>query len=105
MQNSLTFARQLDNEDALHTFRDHFIMPVINGRQQIYFLGNSLGLQPVRTQKYLQQILDKWANYGVEGFFMGEQPWLQYHDQLVQPLANIVGALPHEIVVMNQLTV
>jgi kynureninase len=41
----------------------------------------------------------------VEGFFIGEQPWLQYHDQLVNPLAAIVGALPSEIVVMNSLTV
>ena len=38
-------------------------------------------------------------------FFLSDDPWLQYHDKLIKPLANIVGALPHEIVVMNQLTV
>lgn len=104
-QNTQSFARELDSQDELKAFRNEFITPVIDGRRQIYFLGNSLGLQPVRTQGYLQQVLNKWANYGVEGFFMGEQPWLQYHDQLVQPLSQIVGALPHEVVVMNQLTV
>src|SRR5438876_1046659 len=104
-ENNRTFAYKLDKEDELHSFRDQFIIPVIDGRQQIYFLGNSLGLQPKRTQTYLQQVLNKWANYGVEGFFMGEQPWLEYHDQLTHPLAAIVGALPHEVVVMNQLTV
>ena len=36
---------------------------------------------------------------------MGEQPWLHYHDQLIQPLSKIVGAKPAEVVVMNQLTV
>jgi kynureninase len=41
----------------------------------------------------------------VEGFFMGSSPWLQYHDQLIEPLATIVGAKPSEVVVMNQLTV
>lgn len=104
-KNTRSFACQLDKEDELHSFRDQFIIPVIDGRQQIYFLGNSLGLQPKRTKDYLQQVLNKWATYGVEGFFMGEQPWLQYHDQLTQPLAAITGALPHEVVVMNQLTV
>jgi kynureninase len=104
-ENSQSFACRLDQNDELRSFRDQFIIPVINGVQQIYFLGNSLGLQPVRTQQYLQQVLNKWANYGVEGFFMGEQPWLEYHDQLIHPLADIVGALPHEVVAMNQLTV
>lgn len=104
-ENSRSFACQLDQQDELRSFRDQFIMPVIDGRQQIYFLGNSLGLQPVRTAACLQQVMNKWANYGVEGFFMGDQPWLQYHDQLIQPLSQIVGALPHEVVVMNQLTV
>jgi kynureninase len=104
-QNSHSYARQLDQQDPLHSFRNEFIIPNINNQQQIYFLGNSLGLQPVRTQHYLHQVLNEWAIYGVEAFFMGEHPWMQYHDQLIQPLANIVGALPHEIVVMNQLTV
>jgi kynureninase len=104
-ENSRTFACRLDQNDELKSFRDQFIIPVIDGVRQIYFLGNSLGLQPVRTQQYLQQVLNKWATYGVEGFFMGEQPWLEYHDQLIHPLAGIVGALPHEVVIMNQLTV
>ena len=104
-ENTQTFACTLDKNDDLRSYRDQFIIPVIDGRQQIYFLGNSLGLQPIRTKDYLQQVLDKWANYGVEGFFMGEQPWLHYHDQLIHPLAKITGALPHEVVVMNQLTV
>jgi kynureninase len=104
-QNTHAFACELDQQDELRSFREQFIIPVIDGRQQMYFLGNSLGLQPKRTNDYLQQVLNKWANYGVEGFFMGEQPWLQYHDHLTKPLAAIVGALPHEVVAMNQLTV
>jgi kynureninase len=104
-ENSLLFAQKLDKADPLRDFRGQFIIPYTNRKEQIYFLGNSLGLQPKRTKKYLNTILDQWAVYGVEGFFMGEKPWMDYHDQLIKPLSTIVGALPHEIVVMNQLTV
>ncbi len=104
-ENSLSFAQSLDAEDPLRKFRNEFIIPTIDDKEQIYFLGNSLGLQPKRTPLYIMQVLDGWKQYGVEAFFMGEEPWLHYHDQLVQPLAKIVGALPNEVVVMNQLTV
>jgi kynureninase len=105
MQNSLAYAQQLDREDPLQQFRQEFIIPVHNGQEQIYFLGNSLGLQPKRTARYIDQVLQQWATYGVESFFLGDDPWMHYHDHLVKPLANIVGAKPEEVVVMNQLTV
>lgn len=104
-ENTRSFARQLDEVDPLQKFRQEFMIPISGGKEQIYFLGNSLGLQPRRTPLYIMQVLDQWKQYGVEGFFMGEQPWLNYHDQLVQPLSKIVGALTHEVVVMSQLTV
>ena len=81
------------------------MIPQVEGKDAIYFLGNSLGLQPKKTKQYIEAILNQWQQYGVEGFFNGVQPWLSYHAQLTKPLAEIVGALPHEIVVMNQLTV
>lgn len=104
-ENTLTHAQLLDQHDPLAPFRQQFLIPEHNGKKQLYFLGNSLGLQPVRTQARLQEVLNQWAQYGVESWFMGEKPWLQYHDTLTAPLAGIVGALPHEVVIMNQLTV
>src|SRR5215204_2415588 len=104
-QNSVAFAKELDANDELTRFRDKFIIPKKDDEEQIYFLGNSLGLQPVSTSENIQQILDQWASHGVEGFFDRENPWLRYHDQLLKTLSMIVGALPHEVVVMNQLTV
>ena len=104
-ENSLLFAQQLDKADPLKEFRCQFIIPSHNGKEQIYFLGNSLGLQPKNTKEEISKILDQWALYGVEGFFMGDTPWIDYHDQLTKPLSKIVGTLPHEIAVMNQLTV
>lgn len=99
------YAFELDAADSLASFRKQFIIPVENNREQIYFLGNSLGLQPRNTAVYIQRVLDQWARYGVESFFMGDDPWMHFHDHLVGPLSSLVGALPSEIVVMNQLTV
>lgn len=105
LENTLEYAKRLDQKDSLADFRKQFLIPEHGGQQQTYFLGNSLGLQPVRTKARLQEVLDGWAQYGVEGFFMGSQPWMDYHDKLTTPLSTIVGALPSEVVVMNQLTV
>ena len=104
-QNSLAFAQQLDKEDKLSFLRDKFHIPKDkNGNDWLYFTGNSLGLQPKQTQQYIQQELDDWANYGVEGHFEGETPWLPYHEFLTDKMAKIVGAKPLEVVVMNTLT-
>ena len=105
LENTRTFARQLDQQDPLKEFRQQFIIPVVGGKEQIYFLGNSLGLQPKTAEAAIKEIMLQWSGYGVEGFFKGDKPWMDYHDQLTQPLSKIIGALPQEISVMNQLTV
>jgi kynureninase len=104
-ENSLEFAKSLDEKDELKHFRKEFLIPRHENNDAIYFLGNSLGLQPKYTIDYIQQVLKQWSSYGVEGFFTGEQPWMEYHQQLVPTLSEIIGALPHEVVVMNQLSV
>jgi len=104
-ENSWEFARQLDQEDELKYFRERFKIPSHGHEHATYFLGNSLGLQPRSTELYISRILEDWERYGVEAFFMGADPWLEYHDKLTGPLTEIVGAKSSEIVVMNQLTV
>ncbi len=104
-ENTLAFAKQLDEADSLKHFREQFYIPVINGRESVYFTGNSLGLQPKTTQDYVVNELEDWANFGVEGHFHAANPWFSYHEIFPQQLSKIIGALPEEIVVMNQLTV
>ncbi len=104
-ENNLGFAKQLDEQDQLRSFRDKFYIPIINGIESIYFTGNSLGLQPKTTQDYVLNELEDWASFGVEGHFHARQPWLSYHEMFPNLLTKIVGGLPEEIVVMNQLTV
>ena len=104
-QNSLEFARQLDEQDPLKNFRDKFYIPLMNGKESIYFTGNSLGLQPKTTQDYVLNELEDWASFGVEGHFHARKPWMPYHEIFPRQLSAIVGSKENEVVVMNQLTV
>ncbi len=104
-ENTIEYAKKLDDNDSLKEFRNKFYIPIINGNESIYFTGNSLGLQPKTTQDYVLNELEDWASFGVEGHFNARQPWFSYHEMFPQLLTKIVGALPEEIVVMNQLTV
>ena len=104
-ENSLEFAIQLDEQDELKVYRSKFYIPVINGIETLYFTGNSLGLQPKSTKTYINQELDDWANWGVEGHLHAKNPWLSYNEMFAKPISKIVGALPSEVVVMNNLTV
>lgn len=104
-ENTREFAQQLDKQDDLHSYRNEFIFPKINDKPVIYFTGNSLGLQPKNTGKYVDEVMKDWAELAVEGHFYAEKPWWTYHERLAQPLSKIVGADPSEITVMNTLTV
>lgn len=95
----------LDASDKLAVFRNTFLIPPHKDGQQIYFLGNSLGLQPRSLRQHLDDVMKQWEKYGVEAFFFGDSPWLSYHDQLTGTMAELVGAKPTEISIMNQLTV
>lgn len=105
MVNSKEYAAASDNADVLKDFRNQFYIPLINGKESIYFTGNSLGLQPKTTQDYVLNELEDWASFGVEGHFHARKPWMPYHEMFAAPLTKIVGALPDEVVAMNQLTV
>ncbi|HNL40095.1 MAG TPA: kynureninase, partial [Saprospiraceae bacterium] len=103
--NTLDFARQLDATDPLRSCREQFLFPQHNGQPVRYFCGNSLGLQPKSVRPALLAELDQWQTHGVEGHFRGDLPWMHYHKFLTAQSARLVGALPHEVVVMNTLTV
>ena len=103
--NSLTFAKSLDQKDPLKSFRNQFHIPKINGKTSFYFTGNSLGLQPKATKKWIAEELQDWAELGVEGHFHARRPWLYYHHFSKKALASLVGAKLTEVVTMNQLTV
>ena len=104
-QNTRELAQQLDAQDELKNYRNEFIFPQHNGKNVVYFTGNSLGLQPKRTKQYVDEVMNDWANLAVEGHFYADKPWWDYHERFANPLSQIVGAKPTEITVMNTLTI
>jgi len=104
-QPTLRFAREMDRKDPLKGFRKQFIFPKHKGKDALYFVGNSLGLQPKSARREVDEVFAKWASHGVEGFFSGKNPWMHYHQLTRDTLAQLTGARPSEVVAMNQLTV
>jgi kynureninase len=102
---SLEAARKLDETDPLRRFRDEFCLPHNDGKTDLYFVGNSLGLLPKRTAGFVQEELDRWGELGVRGHFTGKPNWMAYHEALAAPMAEIVGGQTNEVVTMNTLTV
>jgi len=117
------FARELDTEDPLRTFRGEFHLPlagdlrsasstthaasplaVADDQPAIYLTGNSLGLQPKSTRDALMHELDDWAKLGVEGHFHAKHPWYPAHEELRGSLSRLLGAKETEVVAMNSLT-
>jgi len=98
-------ALQQDSQDDLRHFREQFFIPQHEGREQAYFCGNSLGLQPRSLPAALTEELTNWAENGVEGHFNGKHPWMPYHEFVRDSLASVVGAMPSEVVAMNSLSV
>lgn len=98
-------AEELDRKDELASFRDEFHFPDDgNGGKMLYFTGNSLGLQPKGARRIIEEELEDWASYGVEGHFQARRPWFYYHHYFKEPLARVVGAKPEEVTAMNSLT-
>lgn len=104
-ENTIAFAKGLDKKDPLKKFRTMFNIPKLNGKTSVYFTGNSLGLQPKNTKKFVTEELDDWAKLGVEGHVHSRRPWLYYHKLTKKGLTALTGAKPSEVVAMNHLTV
>jgi kynureninase len=102
---SLEYAQGQDQIDFLYSFRERFLFPQHEGKDVIYFCGNSLGLQPKSVKYLMDKELADWAKYGVEGHFHAQYPWFSYHHIFENRLAKIVGANKDEVVAMNTLTV
>jgi kynureninase len=103
---SRSYAQSLDTQDTLAAFRKEFNFPDDrDGRRNIYFCGNSLGLQPKSAVQYVVDVLSDWARLGVHGHFNAARPWIEYHRLASDGFASITGAKPEEVVAMNTLTV
>lgn len=103
---SRQYALALDADDPLRKFRDEFNLPgPRDGNSCIYLCGNSLGLQPRQAVQLVDEELEDWGRLGVLGHVQARRPWLPYHRQATNGIAELTGARPDEVVSMNTLTV
>jgi kynureninase len=103
---TLEFARRLDEADPLRALRQRFALPR-GGRGEpfVYLCGHSLGLMPLAARELVLEELTDWAQLGVLGHEHARRPWIPYHENLRDGLAQLTGARPAEVVAMSSLTV
>ena len=98
-------ADQLDY--SFPSYRDEFHIPRVNGKESIYFAGNSLGLQPKSLTNLINEELQTWQQDGVEAHTspsLTDRPWVTIDETCIPAMARIVGAKENEIAIMNSLT-
>lgn len=125
---SLAFARKLDSQDALKDLRNEFIIPTdeslaktklgldgnipseTSSKECVYLVSHGQGLQPKAVRHYLNAQLETWASIAVHGHYtdVANSPLRQWQDMAEEcsiKFASILGCLPHEVTIMNGLSV
>lgn len=95
------YARQLDEQDELSSFRNEFYLR----KGTIYLDGNSLGLLSKRAETSLLRVLGSWREFGIDGWTEGTYPWFYLPERLGELAAPLIGALPQEVIVTGSTTV
>ena len=89
-------AQQLDEQDPLKSFRDHFSLPDDN----VYLCGNSLGAMPKQAaiiasecvqQQWAEGLVNSWNTAG----------WFHLSQRLGSKLAQLLGAQENEVIVTD----
>jgi kynureninase len=102
----LPWARAQDAADVLAPLRARFALPRgADGQPLLYFCGHSLGLAPIAARAMIEADIGHWEQLAVLGHEQPRSDWIGYAERLQQPLSALAGALPHEVVAMNSLTV
>ncbi|WP_407643429.1 kynureninase [Cytobacillus dafuensis] len=97
---SYEYARSLDEQDELSTFRSEFYLK----EGTIYLDGNSLGLLSKRAEKALLEMLDSWKEYGIDGWTEGKYPWFTLSEHLGKLVAPLIHASADEVIVTGSTT-
>ena len=96
----LAFARRLDAEDALASFREAF---VIADPDLIYVDGNSLGRLPRQTVERMRTAVEvEWGRDLIRGWNAG---WFEAPARVGEKIAQLVGAGPGQVVVSDSTSV
>ncbi|MBN2899643.1 MAG: kynureninase [Clostridia bacterium] len=92
-EKGLSFAKQLDDQDALKSFRDRFYL----NDGEIYMDGNSLGLCSKDAEACLMRVLGEWKTLGINCWTQTQPSLFLYHDHLGAMMAPLINADPEEV--------
>ena len=95
------FALQLDSDDPLSEYRNHFYIP----KNTIYLDGNSLGLLSKEAEQSLLRVVSEWKELGILGWYKSEKSWFYFGEDLGELAAPLVGAEPKEVIATGTTTV
>ena len=95
------YAEQLDAQDELRKFSDHFYKL----KDTIYMDGNSLGLLSREAEESVQRVIEEWKQLGINGWLQPEIPWYSYCEKIASMEAPLAGAEPDEMAITASTTV
>jgi kynureninase len=96
----LEFARQLDIEDDLGSYRDEF---VITDPNMLYMDGNSLGRLPRHCVERLEQaVKQEWGRDLIRAWGQG---WFDAPQRVGEKIAGLVGAAPGQVIVSDSTSI
>lgn len=94
------FARQLDEEDELASFREDFF---VADSDLIYLDGNSLGRLPQDTIQRMRDAVEiEWGQELIRGWNMG---WYEAPGRVGEKIAQLIGAGPGQTVVSDSTSI
>jgi len=97
---SLDFAKQLDQQDALASYREQF---VTNDPDLIYLDGNSLGRLPKSViERMRKAVEEEWGTDLIRGWNKG---WWESPSRVGDKLATLLGASQGQVVVGDQTSI
>ncbi|MFZ2489194.1 MAG: kynureninase [Anaerolineae bacterium] len=101
MDTSRARAAELDQQDPLAAFRQHFYQP---DPDLVYMDGNSLGRLPLTTPERLHQVIQQeWGTQLIRSW--NEAGWFTSPQRLGDLLAPLIGAAAGEVAIGDSTTV
>jgi kynureninase len=97
---SLDFAKQLDQQDSLASYRDQF---VANDPDLIYLDGNSLGRLPKSViERMKKAVEEEWGSDLIRGWNKG---WWESPGHIGDKIGSLLGAAEGQVVVGDQTSI
>ena len=97
---SREFAAQLDQQDALASYREQF---VVNDPDLIYLDGNSLGRLPKSVLERMKKaVAEEWGTDLIRGWNRG---WWESPSRIGDKIASLLGAVAGQVVVGDQTSI